>query len=361
MSDTIPVPVRGLDTSPADGVRSGGRDPERVQKYADQVRKSPDALPPVRVFAARAGKSWRYYLADGGYRLAARRLADPKLLTVMADLTQCVSAEDAERKAWAWACRANDDHGAGRTHEDIRCVVLAALKRPEIEGFSNRQIAAYCGVSHTFVNRVRSASPAPTSGNVSTGQVGPESEPLENVESSRTDDAGDSEPAAAEPNAGLERVPPLDRPHPLDAPPRPDVPAVSVPPGVLAAKGRGVFLDARARLDMARKAIVACFESGAAGGHLRRALAHTERGEGLPGVVYGLDRWSEILSDCTPDDEPCAWCHGEGVRRDAPGAAAGLAPDCQPCGGSGYSSEYNRARVFGENQARRLDGFDEVA
>ena len=137
-----------LNPAPADAVRGGVRHEDVVADYAEKMR-SGGTFPPPPVFASRKGKGWVYFLADGGYRVAAVRSNGGDSIRCL--VTMCDSPAEAEREAYKAALAANETHGVRRTTADKRAAVLAALARPEYAEASDRAIAKLCGVDHKTV------------------------------------------------------------------------------------------------------------------------------------------------------------------------------------------------------------------
>jgi hypothetical protein len=66
--------------------------------------------------------------------------------------------DGSKRDAILCAVGANADHGQRRTNADKRRAVQTMLQDPEWSGWSDRQIADQCAVSHNFVGSLRSAN-----------------------------------------------------------------------------------------------------------------------------------------------------------------------------------------------------------
>lgn len=90
----------------------------------------------------------KYILADGFHRLEACK--NVKRASVQVDV-QKGTLRDAIR----YALGANQSHGLRRSNDDKRRVVAVALEDGEWGKLSHRQIAKMCGVTHTFVNKLR--------------------------------------------------------------------------------------------------------------------------------------------------------------------------------------------------------------
>lgn len=119
-------------------------DADAVARYALAYKAGADALPPIVVFASKAGT----YLADGCHRHAAALDAGLKSLPAI------VKKGD-RRDAVLFAAGANDAHGVGLTNADKRRIVKTLLTDPEWSAWSDREIARRCHVSNTLVGEVR--------------------------------------------------------------------------------------------------------------------------------------------------------------------------------------------------------------
>lgn len=121
-----------------------------VREYADVIRGG-GKMPPVTVFFD--GKS--YHLADGWHRFFAhKQAAFPEIEAEIHDGTR--------RDAILFALSANDKHGLRRTNADKRRSVLVLLEDFEWSGWNNTKIAEVCGVSATFVDKIRKETNTPT-------------------------------------------------------------------------------------------------------------------------------------------------------------------------------------------------------
>ena len=128
-------------------------DPDVVQDYLEAM-KAGKKFPPLLTFFDGAS----YFLADGFHRLhAARELKTPKIACEVREGTRC--------DARLAACAANQEHGLRRRNDDKRRAVQVVL---ELQSeWSNRMIAEYVGVGHTFVDIMRHELPTVGSSNVS--------------------------------------------------------------------------------------------------------------------------------------------------------------------------------------------------
>lgn len=118
---------------------------EVVQDYANSM-KDGDQFPPLVVYYD--GKD--NWLADGFHRYFAYQMAGIKDIDVTVKRGSIVDAK-------FYALGANKGHGLRTTNADKRNAVLMALTEPAWKGWSNREIARHCGVTHTFVNNVKSS------------------------------------------------------------------------------------------------------------------------------------------------------------------------------------------------------------
>jgi hypothetical protein len=102
------------------------------------------SFPPVVIFDDGSKK----YLVDGFHRLyAAKRVGRDR---IQADLHS-----GSKHEGFMYSLRANAAHGLQRSNEDKRHGVLKLLEDFEYSDKSDREIAALCAVSHTFVGRIR--------------------------------------------------------------------------------------------------------------------------------------------------------------------------------------------------------------
>jgi len=116
---------------------------ETVQSYADALKDGVE-FPPVVVF--HDGKD--YWLADGFNRYYAHQMI--KRNEIEADVRRGNILD-----AKLYACGANATHGQPRTNADKRNAVMMVLSESAWKGWSARDVAAHCAVTHTFVNNVK--------------------------------------------------------------------------------------------------------------------------------------------------------------------------------------------------------------
>lgn len=134
---------------------------DAVREYAEVIRGG-GKMPPVTVFFD--GKT--YHLADGWHRFFAhKQAAFPEIEAEVHDGTR--------RDAILFALSANDKHGLRRTNADKRRSVLVLLEDFEWSEWNNTKIAEVCGVSATFVDKIRKEmnTATPTTRKVSRGGV----------------------------------------------------------------------------------------------------------------------------------------------------------------------------------------------
>ena len=123
---------------------------DAVREYADVIRGG-GKMPPVTVFFD--GKS--YHLADGWHRyFGHKQAAFPEIEAEIHNGTR--------RDAILFALSANDKHGLRRTNADKRRSVLVLLEDFEWSEWNNTKIAEVCGVSATFVDKIRKETNTPT-------------------------------------------------------------------------------------------------------------------------------------------------------------------------------------------------------
>ena len=132
--------------------------PATIAKYADRI-KARDHFPPLDVFEMEED----YFLVDGWQRHAAVQKLGLKRVRVRVHLG---TWQDAIR----FALQANLRHGLALTNQDKGRAVEIALR--ELRGDSDRAIAVYCQVSHTFVAKVRSQLATTASCTIRTGRDG---------------------------------------------------------------------------------------------------------------------------------------------------------------------------------------------
>ncbi|RIK74362.1 MAG: hypothetical protein DCC68_23265 [Planctomycetota bacterium] len=115
-----------------------------VDEYAELMRDGVE-FPPVVVFH----DGTDYWLADGFHRVAAAKRARPDQ-PIDVEIHQGTQSD-----AQWYSYGVNTTHGLRRTNEDKRRAVMAALSHTEGAKLSDVKIAEHCGVSHTFVAKLR--------------------------------------------------------------------------------------------------------------------------------------------------------------------------------------------------------------
>jgi hypothetical protein len=139
-----------MKTLPLDKIRTDGgtqlrakMDDAVVDEYRDAVVGGAK-FPPVTVFFD--GED--HWLADGFYRLAARKKAG--LASIPVDVKK-----GTQREAMLYAAGANANHGLRRTNADRERAVKMLLADEEWGAKSDRWIAEQAAVSHPYVAKVR--------------------------------------------------------------------------------------------------------------------------------------------------------------------------------------------------------------
>ena len=131
--------------------RDGGTQPRAtinhltVAEYAADMREGA-SFPPVLLFFDGAD----YWLADGFHRLEAAFSIGLK--EIVAEVRP-----GTRRDAILYSVGANTTHGLRRTNADKRQAVMTLLEDEKWSKWTNSEIAKKCGVSHTFVNNLRSS------------------------------------------------------------------------------------------------------------------------------------------------------------------------------------------------------------
>lgn len=116
---------------------------DTVAEYAEAYKAGAE-FPPVTVFFD--GK--HQWLADGFHRYFASKAAGRT--TILEKVTP-----GTQRDAVLFSLSANATHGLRRTNDDKRRAVMTLLNDPEWSGWSDREIARQCGVTHPFVANLR--------------------------------------------------------------------------------------------------------------------------------------------------------------------------------------------------------------
>jgi hypothetical protein len=105
------------------------------------------AFPPVDVFRDGDGA---FHLANGFHRVDAERSAHPDVVDIA-----CRVHPGSRDDALLFACGANAQHGLRRSRSDKTKAVTTILSSERWSGWSDREIARQCRVSHPFVATVR--------------------------------------------------------------------------------------------------------------------------------------------------------------------------------------------------------------
>jgi hypothetical protein len=114
-----------------------------IEDYADKMQRGKTFLPCIVVSDGK-----KNYLVDGFHRyFAARKIKSPSIDCDVIEGT----LQTAREKSWS----VNDAHGLQRSRADKRKIVLMAINDDNHRGKSDREIAALCSISHTFVQNVR--------------------------------------------------------------------------------------------------------------------------------------------------------------------------------------------------------------
>lgn len=140
-----------------------GLNEETVKEYLEAMRemsldRNSQQFPPITLFY----DGNRYWLADGFHRVEAKRRLMAE--TRRDGLMEAIIHQGTRRDAVLFAAGANSDHGLRRSSDDKRRAVETLLRDEEWGGWSDREIARRCKVSHPFVAKVRSET---DTGNVS--------------------------------------------------------------------------------------------------------------------------------------------------------------------------------------------------
>ena len=137
------VTIEEITVDPQIVGRVNGLDFVTVQTYADDM-ESGAVFPPVEV-VSNGDVIW---LVDGQHRVEAAK-------KVNLEKIEANVIHGDYRDALLMSCGTNAEHGKRRTNEDKRQKVLMLLEDDEWNGWSSRDIASQCKVSHTFVDKLR--------------------------------------------------------------------------------------------------------------------------------------------------------------------------------------------------------------
>jgi hypothetical protein len=142
------IPLDAITVDPAVQQRAAGTSRDVVDEFVEAMLSGGVEFPPIDVFSNGDGS---FHLADGFHRYKARRLAFPDLEEIL-----CRVHPGNRDDAILFACGANAQHGLRRSRADRLMAVTALIHSERWSGWSDREIARQCGVSHTYVGTVRS-------------------------------------------------------------------------------------------------------------------------------------------------------------------------------------------------------------
>lgn len=123
---------------------------ETIHNYANALKDGVE-FPPVVVFYD--GKD--YWLADGFNRYYAHKMIKRNEIEVDVRRGNILDAK-------LHACGANATHGQPRTNADKRNAVMMVLSETTWKGWSAREVARHCAVSHFFVNDIKKSLEFPS-------------------------------------------------------------------------------------------------------------------------------------------------------------------------------------------------------
>jgi hypothetical protein len=139
---TISIQIKDIEVDTSLQARVRMSEPV-LQEYSALLMEGV-SFPPVVLFDDGDKK----YLVDGFHRVyAAKRVGR--------DHIQAELHRGSKHEGFMFSLRANAAHGLQRSNEDKRHGVLKLLEDFEYSDKSDREIAALCAVSHTFVARIR--------------------------------------------------------------------------------------------------------------------------------------------------------------------------------------------------------------
>jgi hypothetical protein len=141
------IPLESIQVDSTVQQRAAGTSHDVVSEYAEAMR-SGAGFPPIVVFGSGDGP---FHLGDGFHRLEAYRSAHPDAKDV-----ECKIHPGNRDDAILFACGANAQHGLRRSRSDKLKAVTTLVHSERWSGWSDREIARQCGVSHTYVAAVRS-------------------------------------------------------------------------------------------------------------------------------------------------------------------------------------------------------------
>jgi hypothetical protein len=149
----VRLPLNSIRVDPAIQQRAAGTSQDIVDEYAEAMRNGAE-FPAIDVFNNGDGGfnlANGFDLANGFHQLKAYRLAHPD-----ANDIECKVHLGNRDDAILFACGANAQHGLRRSRSDKLKAVTTLIHSERWSGWSDREIARQCGVSHTYVAAVRS-------------------------------------------------------------------------------------------------------------------------------------------------------------------------------------------------------------
>lgn len=117
--------------------------PVAVTEYVEATRNG-EKFPAVTLFH----DGNLYWIADGFHRIACAKVLE--LEEIVANVHN-----GGYRDAVLFGLQANRQHGLRPSQADKRAMVLKVLQEENIFQLSERQIAEFCGVSHTYIQMLR--------------------------------------------------------------------------------------------------------------------------------------------------------------------------------------------------------------
>jgi hypothetical protein len=140
------IPLDAIQVDPTVQQRAAGTSQDVVDDYAEAMRKGIE-FTPIDVFGNDDGP---FHLADGFHRLEAYRSAHSDVKDI-----ECKVHPGNRDDAILFACSANAQHGLPRSRSDKVKAVTTLIRSERWSGWSDREIARQCGVTHPFVAAVR--------------------------------------------------------------------------------------------------------------------------------------------------------------------------------------------------------------
>jgi hypothetical protein len=140
------IPLESIEVDPTVQQRAAGTSQDVVDEYAEAMRNGIE-FPPIDVFGNDDGP---FHLGDGFHRLDAHRSAHPDAKDI-----ECKVHPGDRDDALLFACGANAQHGLRRGRSDKGKAVTTLIRSERWSGWSDREIARQCGVTHPFVAAVR--------------------------------------------------------------------------------------------------------------------------------------------------------------------------------------------------------------